>query len=88
MTELIFPILNVLLFAYLVYRMRGSTNDTVVPGANQNLPDWATQQLEELKARIQQLEIDLNESRESQQQVLLNSATEKATLEKKKIKTK
>ena len=81
MTELIFPILNVLLFAYLVYRMRGSSDDQGAPGGNQDLPAWASQQLEELKARIQQLESDLNESRESQQQVLLNSATERATLE-------
>jgi len=81
MTELIFPILNVLLFAYLVYRMRGSSDDQGAPGGNQDLPAWASQQLEELKARVQQLESDLNESRESQQQVLLNSATERATLE-------
>ena len=81
MTELIFPILNVLLFAYLVYRMRGSSDDQGAPGGNQDLPAWASQQLEELKARIQQLESDLNKSRESQQQVLLNSATERATLE-------
>ena len=61
--------------------MRGSSDDQGAPGGNQDLPAWASQQLEELKARIQQLENDLNESRESQQQVLLNSATERATLE-------
>ena len=46
MTELIFPILNVLLFAYLVYRMRGSSDDQGAPGGNQDLPAWASQQLE------------------------------------------
>lgn len=81
MTELIFPLLNVLLFAYLVYRMRGSSNNQGAPVGNQDLPAWASQQLEELKARIEQLENALEESRKSEQEVLLSSATEKATLE-------
>ena len=81
MTELIFPLLNVLLFAYLVYRMRGSSNGDDSQTASNNLPAWAAQQLEELKNRIQQLENALDESRKTQQDVLLNSATEKATLE-------
>ena len=81
MTELIFPLLNVLLFAYLVYRMRGSSNNQEAPVGNQDLPAWASQQLEELKARIEQLENALEESRKSEQEVLLSSATEKATLE-------
>ena len=81
MTELIFPLLNVLLFAYLVYRMRGSSNGDDSQTVSNNLPAWAAQQLEELKNRIQQLENALEESRKTQQDVLLNSATEKATLE-------
>ena len=81
MTELIFPLLNVLLFAYLVYRMRGSSNGDDSQTVSNNLPAWAAQQLEELKNRIQQLENALDESRKTQQDVLLNSATEKATLE-------
>ena len=81
MTELIFPLLNVLLFAYLVYRMRGSSNDDDSQTVSNNLPAWAAKQLEELKNRIQQLENALDESRKTQQDVLLNSATEKATLE-------
>lgn len=81
MTELIFPLLNVLLFAYLVYRMRGSSNGDDSQTVSNNLPAWAAQQLEELKNRIQQLENALDESRKTQQEVLLNSATEKATLE-------
>ena len=81
MTELIFPLLNVLLFAYLVYRMRGSSNGDDLQTVSNNLPAWAAQQLEELKNRIQQLENALDESRKTQQDVLLNSATEKATLE-------
>ena len=81
MTELIFPLLNVLLFAYLVYRMRGSSNGDDSQTVSNNLPAWAAQQLEELKNRIQQLENTLDESRKTQQDVLLNSATEKATLE-------
>ena len=81
MTELIFPLLNLLLFAYLVYRMRGSSNNQEAPVGNQDLPAWASQQLEELKARIDQLENALEASRKSEQEVLLSSATEKATLE-------
>lgn len=81
MTELIFPLLNVLLFAYLVYRMRGSSNGDDSQTVSNNLPAWAAQQLEELKNRILQLENALDESRKTQQDVLLNSATEKATLE-------
>lgn len=81
MTELIFPLLNLLLFAYLVYRMRGSSNNQEAPVGNQDLPAWASQQLEELKARIEQLENALEASRKSEQEVLLSSATEKATLE-------
>lgn len=81
MTELIFPLLNVLLFAYLVYRMRGSSNGDDSQTVSNNLPAWAAQQLEELKNRIQQLENALDESRKTQQDMLLNSATEKATLE-------
>ena len=81
MTELIFPLLNVLLFAYLVYRMRGSSNGDDLQTVSNNLPAWAAQQLEELKNRIQQLENALDESRKTQQDVLLNCATEKATLE-------
>ena len=81
MTELIFPLLNVLLFAYLVYRMRGSSNGDDLQTVSNNLPAWAAQQLEELKNRILQLENALDESRKTQQDVLLNSATEKATLE-------
>ena len=81
MTELIFPLLNVLLFAYLVYRMRGSSNGDDSQTVSNNLPAWAAQQLEELKNRIQQLENALDESRKTQQDVLLNSATEKASLE-------
>ena len=81
MTELIFPLLNVLLFAYLVYRMRGSSNGDDSQTVSNNLPAWAAQQLEELKNRIQQLENALDESRKTQQDVLLNCATEKATLE-------
>ena len=81
MTELIFPLLNVLLFAYLVYRMRGSSNGDDSQTVSNNLPAWAAQQLEELKNRIQQLENALDESRKTQQDVLLNNATEKATLE-------
>ena len=81
MTELIFTLLNVLLFAYLVYRMRGSSNGDDSQTVSNNLPAWAAQQLEELKNRIQQLENALDESRKTQQDVLLNSATEKATLE-------
>ena len=81
MTELIFPLLNLLLFAYLVYRMRGSSDKQGAPVGNQDLPAWASQQLEELKARIEQLENALEASRKSEQEVLLSSATEKATLE-------
>ena len=81
MTELIFPLLNLLLFAYLVYRMRGSSDKQGAPVGNQDLPAWASQQLEELKARIDQLENALEASRKSEQEVLLSSATEKATLE-------
>ena len=81
MTELIFPLLNLLLFAYLVYRMRGSSDKQGAPVGNQDLPAWASQQLEELNARIKQLENALEASRKSEQEVLLSSATEKATLE-------
>ena len=81
MTELILPLLNLLLFAYLVYRMRGSSDKQGAPVGNQDLPAWASQQLEELKARIEQLENALEASRKSEQEVLLSSATEKATLE-------
>ena len=81
MTELIFPLLNLLLFAYLVYRMRGTSDKQGAPVGNQDLPAWASQQLEELKARIEQLENALEASRKSEQEVLLSSATEKATLE-------
>lgn len=81
MTELIFPLINVLLFAYLIYRMREVTNGKERSPGNNELPAWAEQQLEELKTRIQRLENDLDASQKSQQEVLLNAATEKATLE-------
>jgi DNA recombination protein RmuC len=61
--------------------MRGSSNGDDLQTVSNNLPAWAAQQLEELKNRIQQLENALDESRKTQQDVLLNSATEKATLE-------
>ncbi|MCO4775367.1 MAG: DNA recombination protein RmuC [Flavobacteriales bacterium] len=61
--------------------MRGSSNGDDSQTVSNNLPAWAAQQLEELKNRIQQLENALDESRKTQQDVLLNSATEKATLE-------
>ncbi len=81
MTELIFPVLNVLLFAFLIYRMRGSANGSNASKGSSDLPSWASQQLEELKVRIQQLENTLEASRKAEQEILLNSATEKATLE-------
>jgi DNA recombination protein RmuC len=61
--------------------MRGSSNGDDLQTVSNNLPAWAAQQLEELKNRILQLENALDESRKTQQDVLLNSATEKATLE-------
>jgi DNA recombination protein RmuC len=61
--------------------MRGSSNGDDSQTVSNNLPAWAAQQLEELKNRILQLENALDESRKTQQDVLLNSATEKATLE-------
>ena len=81
MTELIFPLINALLVIYLVYRMRGATNGSDRSAKNNDLPAWAEQQLEDLKTRIQRLENDLDASQKSQQEVLLNAATEKATLE-------
>ena len=80
MTEYIFPVLNLLLFAYLIVRMR-SNGQSATNGSSNELPKWAEDQISESKSIIAELNASLKAVQEELNGLQIQSATEKATLE-------
>lgn len=80
MTEYIFPVLNLLLFAYLIFRMRGNAQ-SATNGNGDELPKWAEEQITEGKAMNAELNASLKAMQEELNGLQIQSATEKATLE-------
>jgi len=80
MTEYIFPVLNLLLFAYLIVRMR-SNGPSATNGSSNELPKWAEDQISESKSIIAELNASLKAVQEELNGLQIQSATEKATLE-------
>ena len=70
MTELIFPLLNVLLFAYLVYRMRGSSNgdDSQTVDVMKNIREKGKYIIDQKK--LDKININFLSSRISEEEVL------------------
>src|SRR6056300_1547724 len=81
LTEWIFPLLNLALFAYLVYRMNAGKETISEANPTAETPEWATQQISELKAKNQALEEALEQQRKAFEQVNLDHVREKARLE-------
>jgi len=80
MTEYIFPVLNLLLFAYLIIRMRGNAQSGT-NGNSDELPKWAEEQIAEGKAMNTELNASLKAVQDELNRLQIQSATEKATLE-------
>ena len=80
MTEYIFPVLNLLLFAYLIVRMR-SNGQSATNASTNELPKWAEDQISESKSIIAELNASLKAVQEELNGLQIQSATEKATLE-------
>lgn len=81
LTEWIFPLLNLALFAYLVYRMNAGKESVSEADSTVETPEWATEQISELKAKIQALEEALEQQRKAYEQVKIDHVREKASLE-------
>ena len=81
LTELIFPILNLLLFGFLIYKMNTNKAGLETPEVSNEVPEWASEQISELKAKVSELEAEADEQRDALQRVRVEHAREKATLE-------
>ncbi|NDH78039.1 MAG: DNA recombination protein RmuC, partial [Flavobacteriia bacterium] len=77
-TDVIFPLLIVVLLAYIILKMRKG-NSGVVAGSEE-LPGWAEQQLAEGKAKVEALSQELKSKEEALVQLQISSAQEIAGL--------
>jgi DNA recombination protein RmuC len=81
LTELIFPVLNLILFAFLVYKMSTTKNSVVSEVKSEEIPAWAAAQITDLKAKVTDLETSVNEYRNTLQAAQIEHARQKASLE-------
>jgi len=77
-TDVIFPVLIVVLLAYIILKMRKGSSG-VVAGSDE-LPGWAEQQLAEGKAKVEALGQELKSKEEALVQLQISSAQEIAGL--------
>ena len=77
-TDVIFPLLIVVLLAYIILKMRKGSSGVVA--GSEELPGWAEQQLAEGKAKVEALSQELKSKEEALVQLQISSAQEIAGL--------
>ena len=77
-TDVIFPLLIVVLLAYIILKIRKGSSGVVV--GSEELPGWAEQQLAEGKAKVESLSQELKSKEEALVQLQISSAQEIAGL--------
>ncbi len=77
-TDVIFPLLIVVLLAYIILKMRKGSSGVVA--GSEELPGWAEQQLAEGKAKVETLSQELKMKEEALVQLQISSAQEIAGL--------
>ena len=77
-TDVIFPLLIVVLLAYIILKMRKGSSGVVA--GSEELPGWAEQQLAEGKAKVETLSQELKAKEEALVQLQISSAQEIAGL--------
>ena len=77
-TDVIFPLLIVVLLAYIILKMRKGSSGVVA--GSEELPGWAEQQLAEGKAKVEALSQELKSKEEALVQLQISSAQEVAGL--------
>ena len=77
-TDVIFPLLIVVLLAYIILKMRKGSSGVVA--GSEELPGWAEQQLAEGKAKVEALSQELKSKEEALVQLQISSAQEIASL--------
>ena len=79
-SDVIFPLLIVLLLAYIILKMRNGSSSVVA--RSEELPGWAGQQLAEGKAKVESLSQELKSKEEALVQLQISSAQEIAGLKR------
>ena len=77
-SDVIFPLLILLLLAYIILKMRNGSSSVVA--RSEELPGWAGQQLAECKAKVETLSQELKSKEEALVQLQISSAQEIAGL--------
>ena len=77
-SDVIFPLLILLLLAYIILKMRNGSSSVVA--RSEELPGWAGQQLAEGKAKVETLSQELKSKEEALVQLQISSAQEIAGL--------
>src|SRR5210317_101072 len=77
-TDVVFPLLIVVLLAYIILKMRKGSSGVVA--GSEELPGWAEQQLAEGKAKVEALSQELKSKEEALVQLQISSAQEVAGL--------